>query len=143
MNTVTVIPYLSFAGDCEEAINTYISAFGGEIYYISRWSAESCRKPEQIGKVMHAEFSVGGTGMAAGDSFESESAESSVKLMTHMASKDEALNAVALLADRGELLAPLAPHPAPDDDSCGAMVRDRFGYRWIFTCPNPDKPSQQ
>ena len=35
---ITVIPYLSFRGDCEEALNTYIEAFGGEIYYLSRWS---------------------------------------------------------------------------------------------------------
>lgn len=141
MSTVSVIPYLSFAGDCEEAINTYIAAFGGEIYYLSRWSAENCRKPEQVGKVMHVEFAIGGTRMAAGDSYESKGADTSVKLMIHMASKDEALKAVAVLADGGEILAPLAPHPAPDDDSCGAMVRDRFGYRWIFTCPNPDKPA--
>lgn len=35
---IDVIPYLSFKGDCEEALNTYIKAFGGEIYYMSRWS---------------------------------------------------------------------------------------------------------
>ncbi len=29
---VTVIPYLSFRGNCEEALNTYIEAFGGEIF---------------------------------------------------------------------------------------------------------------
>ena len=142
MNTVTVIPYLSFAGDCEEAIKTYISAFGGEIYYFSHWNAENCRRPEQVGRVMHVEFAIGGTRMAAGDSYESKDADTSIKLMIHTSSKDEALNAVSILAVGGEILAPLAPHPAPDDDSCGAMVRDRFGYRWIFTCPNPDKLSQ-
>ena len=31
-----IIPHLSFCGNCEEAIHTYIEAFGGEIYYLSR-----------------------------------------------------------------------------------------------------------
>lgn len=142
MNTITVIPYLSFSGDCEKAIETYIDAFGGEIYYVSHWSADNCRKAEQVGKIMHMEFSIGGTRMAAGDSYESDSVDPSVKLMIHMPSKADAIAAITIMADGGEIISALAPHPAPDDDSCGAMVRDRYGYRWIFTCPNPDKLSQ-
>lgn len=68
---VTIIPYLSFMGNCEEALNTYIEAFGGEIYYLSRWSEKTFDvTPEQIGKVMHAEFALGNTRMAAGDTFD-------------------------------------------------------------------------
>jgi hypothetical protein len=33
---LSVIPYLSFDGNCEEAINTYMKIFGGEIFYLSR-----------------------------------------------------------------------------------------------------------
>ena len=42
---ISVIPYLSFKGNCEEAVHTYINAFGGEILYISRWDENSfaCR----------------------------------------------------------------------------------------------------
>ena len=48
MERITVIPYLSFNGCCEEAISTYIQAFGGEVYYLSRWSEETCGdKPEK------------------------------------------------------------------------------------------------
>ena len=38
---IEVIPYLSFSGNCEEALNTYIKAFGGEIHYMSRWTEET------------------------------------------------------------------------------------------------------
>ena len=34
---IEVIPYLVFKGNCEEAVNAYINAFGGEIYWMSRW----------------------------------------------------------------------------------------------------------
>lgn len=134
---VMVIPYLSFSGNCEEALNAYIAAFGGEIFYLSRWAAETCEKPEQIGKVMHVEFCIGSTRMAAGDN--GAAPNGAVKLMIHMVSKDEALHAISILAEGGTLLSPLKPHPAPDDGGCGALIRDRFGYTWIVTCPNPDK----
>lgn len=37
------------------------------------------------------------------------------------------------------VISPLQPHPEPDDGGCGSVTRDRFGYTWIITCPNPDK----
>ena len=136
---LTVIPHLSFRGNCEEAVNAYIAAFGGEIYYLSRWSESTYDvTPEQIGKVMHAEFCLGSTRMAASDGF-TGSGDSPVKLMIHMDSKIEALHAVSVLAEGGTVLSPLKPHPAPDDGGCGSITRDRFGYTWIITCPNPDK----
>lgn len=137
---ITVIPYLSFRGNCEEAINTYIEAFGGEIIYLSRWSEKTYKvTPEQIGKVMHVEFALGNTHMAAGDSYESENVNTSIKLMIHMESKEEALHTISVLVKEGTLITPLHPHPEPDDGGCDAVVRDRFGYTWIITCPNPDK----
>ena len=46
---IEIIPYLSFHGNCEEALKTYIEAFGGEIYGMSRWSEETYEvTPEQI-----------------------------------------------------------------------------------------------
>lgn len=137
---VTIIPYLSFMGNCEEALNTYIEAFGGEIYYLSRWSEKTFDlTPEQIGKVMHAEFALGNTRMAAGDTFDNESINTAVKLMIHMDSKEAATHTISVLSKEGTIISPLRPHPEPDDAGCGSVTKDRFGYTWIITCPNPDK----
>jgi PhnB protein len=134
-----VIPYLSFSGDCEQALEVYIRAFGGEVIYISRWSEENCESPEQAGKVMHAEFRIGCTRMSGGDSFEKKGPNTNIKLMVHMGSTEEAENAIsALLEGGGEVLWPLRPHPAPDDAGCGSGTRDPFGYTCIITCPNPE-----
>ena len=35
------------------------------------------------------------------------------------------------------VLSPLQPHPEPDDSGCGSIIKDRFGFTWIITCPNP------
>ena len=136
---IEIIPYLSFKGNCEEALNAYINAFGGEIHYMSRWSENTADVSEQIGKVMHVEFSLGNTHMAAGDSFGGAEVNADIKLMIHMNSQEEALQSVAVLAEGGTILSPLQPHPEPDDAGCGSITKDRYGYTWIITCPNPAK----
>lgn len=137
---ITVIPYLSFNGNCEEAVNTYISTFGGEILFISRWDENnSGMSSERFGKIMHVEFVLGDSRMAAGDSFDGTDVNTDIKLMIHMKTETEALQAIAVLAEGGTLLSPLAPHPEPDDDGCGSVIKDRFGFTWIITCPNPAK----
>lgn len=140
---VEIIPYLAFKGNCEEAIYTYIAAFGGEICYMSRWSEENFDvKSEQIGKVMHVGFRLGNTEMAAGDTFDCTEVNTDIRLMIAMESKEEAIQTIAVLAEGGTVLSPLCPHPKPDDGGCGSIVKDRFGFTWIITCPNPDKQQE-
>ena len=52
---------------------------------------------------------------------------------------EQAKRAIAFLLEGGEAISPLRPHPVPDDGGCGSVTKDRFGYTWIITCPNPDK----
>lgn len=136
---IEVIPYLTFNGNCEEALETYIGAFGGEIYGMSRWTENNYdgRIPDQVGKVMHVEFALGNTHMAAGDNFDRTGEDSDIKLMIHMDSEEEALHAMSVLAEGGTIISPLRPHPEPDDGGCGSCTKDRFGYMWFITCPNP------
>ncbi|MBE5802773.1 MAG: hypothetical protein E7319_10895 [Clostridiales bacterium] len=137
---IQIIPYLSFNGKCEEALQTYIEAFGGEILYLSRWSENTfTQSPEQIGKVMHAEFQLGSTRMSAGDSYQAGDGNTDIRLMVHMDTMEEAARTISLLANGGRILSPLKPHPAPDDTGCGSVTQDRFGYTWIITCPNQAK----
>lgn len=136
---IEVVPYLEFKGNCEEAISAYIEAFGGEIYWMSRFSENTADTPDFIGKVMHVEFAVGNTHMAAGDGDGYGGVKTGIKLMIHMNSEAEALHALSVLAEGGTVLSPLRPHPEPDDGGCGSLAKDRFGYTWIITCPNPAK----
>ena len=110
---LTVIPYLSFNGSCEEAVNVYMAAFGGEIYDMSRWDQQSCENPRQVGKVMHMEFRLGSTRMGAGDNFDFCGGNIPVRLMVHMSSMEEARRAIDILPGRrGCSLSP-APPPCP------------------------------
>lgn len=140
MNEIEVIPYLTFKGGCcEEAIAAYIKAFGGKIIYMSRWTENNSDNSELFGKVMHAEFEIGSTRMSGGDSDDRTEVKTDIRLMVHLNSEAEALQAISVLAEGGVILQPLKPHPKPDDGGCGSSVKDRFGYLWFITCPNPAK----
>lgn len=133
-----IIPYLSFGGNCEEAVNAYIKVFGGEILYMSHWSENNWDvKTEQIGKVMHTEFIIGSTCMAAGDSFDCTEKNTAIKLMIHMDTEAEALYTIYAMAEGGTILLPLQPDPESDNNRCICVTKDRFGFTWIITCPNP------
>ena len=86
---------------------------------------------------MHVEFLLGKSRIAAGDSFDCAEVNTDIKLMIHTDSKSDALRAISVLSEGGKILSPLKPHPAPDDDGCGSITKDRFGFTWIITCPNP------
>ncbi len=137
--SISVIPYLNFNGDCEEAIHLYMEIFGGETFYLSRWSKLNTQDPERFGKVLHVEFRVGDTHMSATDSFKRKGTDTSIKLMVHMDDPQKASATCDLLSRNGKIISPLEPHPAPDDGGMGALIEDPFGYFWIITCPNPDK----
>lgn len=132
---IEIIPYLSFNGNCEEAIRTYIKAFGGEICGMMRWSeSEYDLEPEQREKVLHVKFALGNVCMAAGDNIDYIETAADIKLMVHLDSEEEAVHAIALLGEGGTVLSPLHVHQTPDGNGREAILTDRFGVTWIITC---------
>lgn len=132
---IEIIPYLPFNGNCEEALHTYIEAFGGEIHYMSCWSESMCDvKPEHIKKIVHVEFTLGNVRMAAGDHVENPETAAGMMLMVHMDSEEEALHAMSLLEKDGIVLSPLHRRMKTNSDDCDAVLIDRFGVTWIITC---------
>lgn len=119
----TIIPYLTFNGECEEAVSAYIAAFGGEIFYMSRWDRNSSERPEQVGKVMHVEFALGGTRMSAGDNFDFAGENMPIRLMVHMDSMEEARHAVDTLAQGGRG-GPVTTAPPPGPGRRGLRLHD-------------------
>lgn len=136
-----VIPYLSFCGDCEEALNRYTAIFGGEILRLSRFTQETGGSA-LAGQVMHAEAAVGDSviaGADGGNPDELAQHRDTICLMVHCTTRAEAEKCFDALAEGGVALQRLTPHPPPDDGGMGALVRDKYGYKWILTAPNDRK----
>ncbi len=133
-----IVPYLSFQGDCEEAVNLYCKVLSGKIETLSRYT-ETTGGKALAGKVMHVYTAVGGGAISASDHLEPVKHTDAVRLMVQYASPAEAERVIDAFGAEGEVLKRLLPHPPPDDGGMGGLVRDPFGYTWIICSPNDRK----
>ncbi len=91
---------------------------------------------------MHAEAVVGDSVIAGADGADPDEmarCRDAVCLMVHCAQRAQAERCFDALARGGRVIQRLTPHPPPDDNGMGALVRDRYGFKWILTAPNDHK----
>lgn len=129
---MTVQPYLSFEGRCEEALEFYRHALGAEVTMMMRFEEspdpESC--PAGNGdKIMHVSFRIGDSELMASDGRCSGTPSfQGVWLSIAAADPAEAERLFDALAEGGQVQMPLARtfwSPA------FGMVADRFGVSWM------------
>ncbi len=139
MQRARVQPYLFYNGRCEEALGFYASALHAQVGMVLRWKDSPEPPPPGMlaagfdNKIMHSEFTVGGTAVLASDgcggwtsSFDGFRLALSVP---DEATADHAFNA---LADGGRIDMPLAKtFWSPRY----GMVTDRFGIGWMVMVP--------
>ncbi|MGA8099410.1 MAG: VOC family protein [Candidatus Cybelea sp.] len=131
-------PYLLFDGRCEEALNFYKAAFGGEIEGVSRWSEMPKDAggppvtPETANRVMHASFKSAGVSFMASDATPGKTyGEGPISLSVSTTDIAEAERVFNYLAAGGNVEMPMA------DMFWGAkfgMLTDKFGIDWMVSC---------
>jgi len=97
---ITINPYLSFKGTCEEAFNFYRSVFGGEFQFIARYKDLSPTERQNFAsvsdeKIMHVSLPIDGETILMGcDSSEEDGLvnmdNSNISLSLNTDSKPEA-----------------------------------------------------
>lgn len=130
---MTLTPYLSFNGTCEDALNFYVSVFDGEIKELKRFEGSpieaSAGNPNQV---MHARFVAEGIHFMASDGGHGESSGKShvgISLSVDCDSEGQIENHFSKMSEGGEVKMPL------QDTFWGAkfgMVKDKFGVTWMF-----------
>jgi PhnB protein len=69
-----LITYLTFAGNCEEALNFYKEALGAEVLMVSRMGDGQMEVPENLQeKIMHARLRIGENELYMSDTFDPSS----------------------------------------------------------------------
>ena len=69
-----LITYLTFAGNCEEALNFYKEALGAEVLMVSRMGDGQMEVPENLkDKIMHARLRIGENELYMSDTFDPSS----------------------------------------------------------------------
>ena len=139
-----LITYLSFAGNCEEALNFYKEALSGEILQLSHMGDGQMEVPENLkDKVMHARLQVGESVLYMSDTFEPASVKqgNNVSLSLEIEDTTKLETLFNKLSAGGTVKMPL------EDTFWGArfgMFTDKFGIHWMMNCQLSERtPSQK
>ncbi|HEX6170857.1 MAG TPA: VOC family protein [Chitinophagaceae bacterium] len=129
-----LITYVTFAGNCEEALNFYKEVLGGEVLQISKMGEGPMEVPEHVkGKIMHARLKIGENVLYMSDTFDPASIiqgnNVSLSLQPETIAQTEDL--FNKLSAGGTVKMPL------EDTFWGArfgMFTDKFGIHWMINC---------
>lgn len=132
MNTLNV--YLTFAGNCKDALALYKESLGGEILSLQTFGDSPVSvADEHKNNVMHAEFKAGDMYFMASDSMPEQPliAGNNVTLSISLNDNGVQDTIFAKLSDGGTVTMPL------QDTFWGArfgMLTDKFGINWMLNC---------
>lgn len=134
---IGVNPYISYKGNCQEAIDFYKKALGAELIFSQTWGESPMSEPGIEDKIMHATIKVGDSTIMMADTPESDvPAGSNISLAIGLNEIDKARTMFNNLSDGGNVTMPL-------DKTFWAeafgMLTDKFGINWMVNCDAPQE----
>lgn len=136
-----LITYLTFAGNCEEALNFYKEAIGAEILLVNRMGDSPMEIAENLkNKIMHARLRIGENELYMSDTFDPASLQqgNNVSLSIQIDDSTQLEKLFNNLSEGGTVKMPL------QDTFWGArfgMFVDKFGIHWMMNCELKKEPS--
>lgn len=128
-----IIAYLTFNGNCREAMSFYQSCLGGELMFQTIGETPMADKmpPEVKDYILHSTLTKGNLSLMASDMVSEKGLErgNAVSLMLNCSSEEEIKRCYYLLSEDGE-----ATHPL-EHSFWGALfgdLMDQFGNHWLL-----------
>jgi PhnB protein len=135
ISELEMMPYLSFRGNCEEALNFYGKILDGRIEIVSRYDNPAMNAPEAYkNKILHASFKFGSYTMFASDVMpakQDESLPGNIAISLGLRDEKQAAEIFDRLSDGGKIHIPFKKQFWGDWH--GNFI-DRFGIRWMVNC---------
>lgn len=131
-----ITPYLTFNGNCRQAMTFYKDILGGDLELMDFASSPMEVPDEAKNNIMHAILTSNGVTLMASDTMPNQAVTNgnSVSLSINCQSVDEINHLFNSLSDGGEITMPL------EDTFWGArfgMLTDKFGTCWMFNYDYP------
>lgn len=130
-----LIPYLTFDGDCEKALERYKELFEGEVVYIQYFKdgPDMGLEEEHLCKIMHAELKIGDISIYLSDNFPGSTLpkDSRIGLNLALDTPEKQQFIFNQLAVNGEITMPLEKQFWGD---IFGSVKDEFGIPWSLNC---------
>jgi PhnB protein len=136
---MTIQPYLTFGGRCQEAVEFYREALGAEVQMLMRFKEAPDQPPPGMvpdnwgDKIMHVSLKIGDTVLMASDGCaSSEKNFQGFSLSLSAANEAEADRKFAALSKSGQVTMPLGKTFFAKRFG---MLVDRFGVSWMVIVP--------
>lgn len=131
-----VQPYISFNGNCEEAINFYKDVLGGEVLYTQRYGDSPMKGQGPDDAIMHCTLKVGDTHIMAADSCEGQPATTGSNISLAIGSNDPS-GAEKMFEKMSDGATVTMPMQQTFWAERFGMLTDKFGINWMFNCDKP------
>lgn len=131
---MAIYPFLTFNGNCKEAMRFYQSCFGGELHFTYLGDTpDGGQFPQEIRQlVLHASLESEHVRLFASDLGGEEGVASgnSISLWISISAPEQLQSVFQRLARKGEVTAPLSPGILKGQ---WATLTDRYAVQWIFS----------
>ncbi len=127
-------PYLSYNGNCEEALNFYKESIEGEIIQLGRYGESPMKSSEEMrDKIIHGRLKFGEALLMASDTMGEYSVNegSNISMSVDCDNNEQLDKAFSKMAEGGKITMPV------QEQFWGArfgMLTDKFGIHWMFNC---------
>jgi len=131
-----VSPYITFMGNCRQAIVFYKTALGAEVLFTQTVGESPMSNMGPPANIMHCTIKVGDSTIMMSDDPrpEAASASGSISLAIGLDDPERAGQLFGNLAGGGAVIMPLQKTYWAE---AFGMLTDKFGVRWMINCQAP------
>jgi PhnB protein len=131
-----VSPYISFKGNCQQAIEFYKTALDAAVLFTQTVGESPMSDMGPATNIMHCTLKVGDSTIMMCDNPRPEAAtgEGNISLAIGLNDPERASQLFANLADGGSVIMPLEKTYWAE---AFGMVTDKFGIKWMINCAAP------
>lgn len=131
-----VNPYISFKGNCRQAIEFYRTALGADVLFTHTVGESPMSNMGPATNIMHCTIQVGDSTIMMSDDPRPEAAAGggNISLAIGLNDPQRARQLFDNLADGGSVLMPLGKTYWAE---AFGMVTDQFGVKWMINCDVP------
>ena len=132
-----VNPYITFKGNCREAIDFYTSALGAQLLFKQTMGESPMSEMGPADNIMHCSIQVGGSTIMMSDDPSPDGSPSSggnISLAIGLNDTEQANRFFANLSEGGFVIMPLQKTYWAE---AFGMLTDKFGIKWMINCDAP------
>ncbi|MCI0541879.1 MAG: glyoxalase/bleomycin resistance/extradiol dioxygenase family protein [Verrucomicrobiales bacterium] len=131
-----VNPYITFKGNCRQAIEFYKDALGAEVLFVQTVGESPMSNMGPAENIMHSTLKVGDSTIMMSDdpTPEAGTAGDNISLAIGLNDPQKAKEIFGNLANGGSVIMPLGKTFWAE---AFGMLTDKFGIRWMVNCDAP------